>query len=113
MLITNVADLHALDLENRTPFTYLLQAMHLNYGYWCDYYLCDAVKRWDQCIQDAGKSLQTYVVAENCLQSKFGTAASNLQIGPHGDSKTCRLVILETSTLGIEIEFFSQRALWQ
>jgi hypothetical protein len=113
MLMTKGAVLHALDSEDRTPFTYLLRAMHLGDECWSNYQLCDAAVRWGQYVQDAGVSLHAYVAAENSLQSKLGSAASNLRIRSKGRPWTCMLVVTELSTLAIEVGFSVLRSLWQ
>jgi hypothetical protein len=113
MVINKSADLHALDSENRTPFTFLLRALHTGHECWFDYDLCDAVEQWGQYVQDAGVSLYAYAAAENCLLSRFDSVASNLRIHAKGHPWTCRLVITETLTLAIEVGYSVSRPLWQ
>jgi hypothetical protein len=79
MLIANGADPNALDSENQTPFNCALRAMD-TYNCWHADFLFDAVVQWGQHIKNAGVSLHAYVVAENCVQSRFGINASDLRI---------------------------------
>lgn len=113
MLIAKGADPHALDSENRTPFTCVLSAMHIGNQSWFDYDLCDAVMQWGQYIQDAGVSLHAYVATENSLQSRLGSAALNLRVWWRGNPWNCRLVVTGTLTLAIEVGFSVSRPLWQ
>lgn len=113
MLITKGADPNALDSENWTPLAYFLRAMHITSVRWFEDVLCDAVVRWGQCLQDAGVSLPAYVVTENCLQSRLGSAASDLRVHSNDYPWTCKLVILETLTLAIEVGFSVERPLWR
>lgn len=113
MLMRNGANPNALDSENRTPFTCLLRAMHTMFDCWSEDNLCDAVVQWGQHIQAADVSLHAYATAENCLQSRYGSGASNLCIRLKGDPWVCRLIISETSTLEIEVGCSVSRPLWQ
>jgi hypothetical protein len=113
MLMTKGAVLHALDSEDRTPFTCVLRAMHLGDECWSNNQLCNALVQWGQYVQDAGVSLHAYVAAENSLQSRLGSAASNLRIRSKGRPWNCMLVVTEISTLAIEVGFSVLRPLWQ
>jgi len=113
MLVAKGADLHALDSEYRTPFTCVLGAMHTGPEMWSSYSLCEAVMQWGRYIQDAGVSLHAYVAAENCLQARLGSAASNLRVQDRGHPWSCRLVITEILTLAVEVGFSVSRPMWQ
>lgn len=113
MLMNKGADPNALDSDNRTPFTCFLRAMHATFDYWAEDDLCIAVVRWGQQIQAADVSLHAYVEAENCLQSRYGSGASNVRIRHRGNPWMCRLIISEISTLDIEVGYSISRPLWQ
>ena len=87
--------------------------MHTGIPCWYEGSLCEAVAEWGQCLQDAGISLHAYVLEENRLQSRHGSAASNLCVIGKGDPWTCELVITKTATLAIEVGFSLLSPLWQ
>lgn len=112
-LIAKGADPNALNSKNETPFTSLIRPNFFRFEGWSENDLCDAVVQWGQHVQDAGVSLHAYAMTENCLQSRYNSAAYSLRIDLKEDAWTCKLVVSETLTLAIEVGFSFPRPLWQ
>lgn len=99
-LIVAGADMHALDDADQTPFAYMLRSCTT----WRSEGLATATQRWGNILQEAGGSLQAYMEHENRLLANFDIFAAGVHIYDGlGGIWTCRLTILESSILAIEV----------
>jgi hypothetical protein len=98
-LITAGADVHALDSRNRTPFA----CMSMSPYTWTAKMLAVATKRWGDLLQKAGVSLREFLEHENHLIVENDNIPAGVGIYDLCRPWTYRLLMVETTTLAMEV----------
>jgi hypothetical protein len=98
-LITAGADVHALDSQNRTPFA----CMSMSPYTWTAEMLAVTTRRWGDLLNKAGVSLREFLEHENQLTVEHDNIPVGVGIYDFCRPWTYRLLLVETTTLAMEV----------